>query len=96
MSVQRRAIRIGDGFSKACSLTHASLANHPWLVRQNGQCACAKNTGDVLNRAAPASIPVGIARSVTGHLIMSLPIAGAPRVHIDEFAADRTKVTGSG
>jgi hypothetical protein len=56
------------------SQTHASLANHSWVVRQKGQYASLKNTGLLRNVSRSAWIPVAISRFVFGQRIINTPI----------------------
>ena len=49
-------------------------ANHSWLAWQIEQKVRAKNTGLRRNLSRSASMPVGIACPVPGHLIMTKPI----------------------
>jgi hypothetical protein len=56
------------------SQTHASLANHSWIVSQSGQTVCPKNTGLERNAAASTCKPVEIARPLSGQRIIRKPI----------------------
>lgn len=59
---------------------HASLANHPWRVRQIGQNVRPKNTGVESKPARSPSISIEIARPVFGHWTIAMPMATRPRV----------------
>ena len=60
------------------SQTHASRANHSWVVRQSGQYVRLKNTGEKRKTAGSTYFSVEIACPVFGQRIMSLPIGIVP------------------
>ena len=56
------------------SHTQAFWANHSCCFRQSGQWTRAKNTGIARKLSRSATMPVEMARPVSGHLIMTEPI----------------------
>ncbi len=56
------------------SHTHASFANHSWVVRQSGQYVLRKNTGLLRNVSRSIWMPVDISLFVFGQRIITMAI----------------------